>query len=113
MELSAASKSKKIRDYAALVLPPLLESARLNRQQTKDLVEVSWLIAEEMYEKEVETYDRIMAEAESLYQAQLPASSALEAQASGKSVIAAPRGSTTGASLKSAPARTDRGPEAK
>jgi hypothetical protein len=101
MELSAASKSKKIRDYAVLILPPLLESARLNRQQTKDLVEVSWLIAEEMYLKEVETYDRVMQEAG--YTAHTPVA--------GKSAIGAPPASTTAASLKSAPARISRGSE--
>lgn len=61
METSAAAKSKKIRDYAALALPALLQALPPG-ETTEWAAVVAWIIAEKMYEKEVETYDRCMKE---------------------------------------------------
>lgn len=64
MEMSAPAKSKKIRDYAALVLPALMRRTTWETGWMDDAVSTAWALAERMYEKEVETYDRIMKEAE-------------------------------------------------
>jgi hypothetical protein len=92
MEMSSAAKSKKIRDYAAAVLPALL-GMRKPAESWEDLVGWSWFLGEKMYEKEVETYDRIMAEASSTLP-RGPELSVLEARASGESVTVARRGNT-------------------
>lgn len=62
METSAAAKSKKIRDWAALILPNLISLSRMETDP-EILVHKCWTLAEKMYGMEVLTYDRIMAEA--------------------------------------------------
>lgn len=85
METSAAAKSKKIRDWAALVLPSLIQEWKAEKGASMDdMVAATWILAEKMYGMEVLTYDRIMQEAG--YSAHTPVE--------GSRAIAARRGST-------------------
>lgn len=83
METSAAAKSKKIRDYAVVILPALIKEWSPGNSMD-DMVAACWILAEKMYGMEVLTYDRIMAEA----------GCTRESLAKEFSVIAARRGST-------------------
>lgn len=104
MEMSAAAKSKKIRDYAAGILPALIQEWKAEKGASMDdMVAACWILAEKMYEMEVLTYDRVMKEAGSTRQS----------LAEEFSVIAARRGSTTDALPMSATVATERGLKAK
>src|SRR5512143_2983226 len=98
MEMSAAAKSKKIRDYAVVILPAMIREWGDGSQGASmdDMVAACWILAEKMYGMEVLTYDRIMNEAGCTRQS----------LAEEFSVIAARRGSTTDALPMSVTAST-------